>query len=160
MITEKFGPYADETDVNGAFGLATEGGVRTTLRAEYDDYYFRPTLLSVPLENNRASGIVLPIQDRDEFDLELLNAGILSQDATSTVVIFLRNNGLPVTGGTVEPAGAGGTPPYYDVGSPLYWDSAAGGTGELGAALISSLPFGIGAIRITATYNGTSKDLT
>lgn len=128
------------TDRFGAFSLPDPGDP-VTLIVGTGSPDIRNSLFDVPpiRDGTRGSVFVPTVVLRDWLSL-VDSLGVVEPFGTSTVAVFARERGLPLSGvDVIGPAVS--QPPFFDAGSALDW-SQLGLTGDGGAALI----FGINEI--------------
>ena len=147
------GGAGDTADADGDFALDLPADQSVLLRVGGGDDAIRDSVAATG-EWPREDGLVIPIVRQDDWDDLLAILGAVEPDGTASLLLYILDDGGPVTGAEVLPPEGTQQPPFYDDGGATSWDQQ-GLTGAFGAALVVSVPALAPTAELSVIVDGT-----
>ncbi len=140
-VTEVESGNSTSSGPNGSFSVATASATEAQLRVSSSVPLRRQSLIGVDLDDGSASGVIAPIMLEDDYESLKLQLGVIESDDSASVVVYVRQGGLPARDVEAVPP-AGTSDVFYDDDEDL-WDPL-GQTESRGAVLMLGVPVSSG----------------
>jgi hypothetical protein len=137
------------TDDDGAFDLDLAGGALLVVGAATADV--RDSLAFVDSWRGD-DGVRVPTVTQDDWNQLVLDLDVVEPDGSATILLYISDDGDPVSGAEVLTPDGSSVAPFYDDG-PGAW-TQAGLTGSFGAALLFDVPTASAVVDLTVVVDG------